>query len=209
MSTKTSGKQSNKTRNSGTGRNTPGLGNTKPNPLEQQKHRAYCWTLNNYTEEEVNNLKQGGTVGTVKKMIFGKEVAPTTNTPHLQGYTRFVNPVSWGSFKKANPRMSFQVAKGTDLDNYRYCSKINIEHVVGMETEAYEATHGTKKPKAMKHGGYESAEAREENTIWKGELRDHLEDDMIDWLREKASVEDEPYIDMELESDSESDDERD
>jgi len=55
---------------------------------KNQKSKSWCWTLNNYTEEEVkfiqesvNNPKLG-----IQFIIFGKEIAPTTGTPHLQGY---------------------------------------------------------------------------------------------------------------------------
>lgn len=44
--------------------------------------------LNNYSEEEVQNIQdsvKNEKLG-IKFLIFGKEVAPTTGTPHLQGY---------------------------------------------------------------------------------------------------------------------------
>ena len=52
------------------------------------KSKSWCWTLNNYSEEEVQNIQdsvKNEKLG-IKFLIFGKEVAPTTGTPHLQGY---------------------------------------------------------------------------------------------------------------------------
>lgn len=47
------------------------------------KFRNFIFTLNNYTEEDVNNLL---TKLPFQYIVFAKEVAPTTGTPHLQGY---------------------------------------------------------------------------------------------------------------------------
>jgi len=47
------------------------------------KFRNFIFTLNNYTDEDVNNLL---TKLPFQYIVFAKEVAPTTGTPHLQGY---------------------------------------------------------------------------------------------------------------------------
>lgn len=46
---------------------------------------AWCFTLNNYTDEEIRRLESLE----CERLVVGKEVAPTTGTPHLQGYIRF------------------------------------------------------------------------------------------------------------------------
>lgn len=51
--------------------------------------RDWCFTLNNYTPEEVAALKTLAEDGKVKYIVWGYEVAPTTGTPHLQGYMEF------------------------------------------------------------------------------------------------------------------------
>ena len=49
------------------------------------RNRNYCFTFNNYPDTSlVDNL-------ICKYIAYSKEVAPTTGTPHLQGYVTFVN----------------------------------------------------------------------------------------------------------------------
>lgn len=47
---------------------------------------GFCFTLNNYSQTQVNNLKASiGHCG-ITYILFGYESAPTTGTKHLQGY---------------------------------------------------------------------------------------------------------------------------
>ena len=45
-------------------------------------HRAWTFTVNNYTPEQEEALK----AAPCQYLVFGHELAPTTGTPHLQGY---------------------------------------------------------------------------------------------------------------------------
>lgn len=47
--------------------------------------KNWCWTLNNYTEEDCEAISAIGANYT----CFGKEKAPLTGTDHLQGYISF------------------------------------------------------------------------------------------------------------------------
>ncbi len=49
-----------------------------------KESRRYIFTLNNYTEEDVKILMEEKVF--FSYLLFGKEIAPTTGTPHLQGY---------------------------------------------------------------------------------------------------------------------------
>lgn len=82
------------------------------------KHRAYCFTLNNYTDDHVLALK----ALPCRYIIFGKEKAPTTGTPHLQGYLYYENPVSFKAVAKLFPWCIYP-AKGTADQNKVYCTK--------------------------------------------------------------------------------------
>lgn len=82
------------------------------------KSRAYCFTLNNYTDDHIAALKELA----CQYLIFGKEVAPSTGTSHLQGYVYFENPRSFNSISRLFP-WHIEVAKGTALQNKEYCSK--------------------------------------------------------------------------------------
>lgn len=48
-------------------------------------YRRFLFTLNNYTEDDCQRLL-GRVPLLAKYIVFGKEIAPTTETPHLQGY---------------------------------------------------------------------------------------------------------------------------
>lgn len=102
-----------------------GLGNTSLNPGDRLRARGWCWTLNNYTEEEYNKLKSNDTLDTLKigKMVIGLEKGKFMGTPHLQGYYYFDNAVSFSTLKKLIPKGHIERAKGSPSDNFLYCSK--------------------------------------------------------------------------------------
>lgn len=89
-------------------------GNTKAALIRSKK---YCFTLNNYTNDEFECLvKMDG----VK--IIGKEVGKE-GTPHLQGYVEFKNQRYLSALKKINERVHWEPARGTRIQNIRYCGK--------------------------------------------------------------------------------------
>jgi hypothetical protein len=57
---------------------------------------------------------------------FGKEVAPSTGTPHLQGLVVFKRAVGLRSLKKLNERANWQPMRGTFEEAQKYCSKENF-----------------------------------------------------------------------------------
>ena len=84
------------------------------------RYRAYCFTINNFTEEEYEHLK---TVPCVYA-CFQCEVAPETLTPHIQGYIYFKNMQTLAAVKAAvNARAHFEPSAGTPQQNRIYCSK--------------------------------------------------------------------------------------
>lgn len=86
------------------------------------KARAVCFTINNYTQEEVLKVRELGKNS--KYLIFGYEEAPTTGTRHLQGYVAFQNPRSADAVKAdLGGRPHLERAKGNAQQNKTYCSK--------------------------------------------------------------------------------------
>lgn len=83
------------------------------------RNRNFCFTLNNYTEVDIDNLKKLD----AKYIIFGKEIAPTTKTPHLQGYIEFTNAKTLKSLKKINASIHWEFRKGTANEAAIYCKK--------------------------------------------------------------------------------------
>ncbi|ADD62479.1 replication-association protein [Cyclovirus TN18] len=85
--------------------------------------RRFCWTLNNYTEEDVTTL-QKDLAELCKFAIFGRETCPNTGTKHLQGFCNLQRPKRFSSIRKLfKERAHIEKAKGSDLDNKTYCSK--------------------------------------------------------------------------------------
>jgi len=60
--------------------------------------------------------------GVVQYMCAGEEVAPTTGTPHLQGYISWKKETRFASLAK-KWHCTFLVANGNDHENRAYCSK--------------------------------------------------------------------------------------
>jgi len=95
-----------------------GGGNTKT-PPPRKRARRWCFTLNNYTTEEVAQLHS---TFDHAQWIFGREVGKE-GTQHLQGYVEWKNACSFIQMKKRIPRAHIELAKGSKEDNYKYCSK--------------------------------------------------------------------------------------
>lgn len=88
-------------------------------PNNNTRSRGWCFTHNNYEEEHINFYM----ATLCKYVIVGKEVAPTTNTPHLQGYIYFDNAKSFQWVKRVFPHAHLTPARGTTEQNYEYCKK--------------------------------------------------------------------------------------
>lgn len=84
--------------------------------------RRWCFTLNNYDVLALEHVRSVLKLDKVKYAIFGHEVGES-GTSHLQGYVSFTKPARHTAVHKAIPRAHWEVAKGTEQQNYEYCSK--------------------------------------------------------------------------------------
>lgn len=86
----------------------------------------YHFTYNNYTTTGEDNLKQWLT-DNAKYAVFGHEIAPTTGTPHLQGYFSLKKKKRMttiqSALKKLKVKLSIIIAEGTAEENRVYCTK--------------------------------------------------------------------------------------
>jgi len=86
-----------------------------------KKSRAWCFTINNYTEEHVNVLREFP----CKYLVCGREVG-ANGTPHLQGYIYFKHPKTFNNMKNIMPgNAHLEKARGSTDQNREYCTKEN------------------------------------------------------------------------------------
>lgn len=83
--------------------------------------RAFTFTLNNYTPEELRRVEHYPEW--IRWIGYGKEVAPTTQTPHLQGFVYTWDPVRLTKFKGFLRRAHIEVQRGSFEENETYCNK--------------------------------------------------------------------------------------
>lgn len=90
--------------------------------MQPTKKRMWCFTLNNYTDNDLTTISQWITADRCKYGIVGKEIGEN-GTPHLQGYIHLIKPVRFSTLKKFLPNAHWEPAKGNPAQNKQYCSK--------------------------------------------------------------------------------------
>lgn len=91
------------------------------------KVRGVCWTLFHYTDDDIKTIQEYAK-SDCEYLIYGKEICPTTGTPHLQGYHYWPNPRSYPN-KKFRALLNLEkrgrdcIANGTPAQNRTYCSE--------------------------------------------------------------------------------------
>lgn len=93
------------------------------NKVMQQLMTRVVFTLNNYTDEEVIQLREID-LTKVKYIVFEKEIGEKCQTPHVQGYMEVYKQTRGSAIKKLLPlRTSIGKARGNAAQNFDYCSK--------------------------------------------------------------------------------------
>lgn len=87
--------------------------------LFMNKSRNWIFTWNNYNDESIIVLA----AVPCRYLVYGKEVAPTTGTPHLQGFIIFHNPRALGGVRSVLPLCHVERARGTPDQCRTYCIK--------------------------------------------------------------------------------------
>lgn len=80
------------------------------------KSRGYCFTINNYTFEDLYMMIQLP----CDYIVFGFEIGEE-GTPHIQGYCFFQNARSFKVMREYVPRGHIEKAKGNPRQNRNYC----------------------------------------------------------------------------------------
>lgn len=82
------------------------------------KSRNFVFTFNNYTIEDETFIQSLD----ARYTIYGREVAPTTGTPHLQGFIVFSNPRSLAAIRRLL-RCHVEIARGNPSQCQAYSKK--------------------------------------------------------------------------------------
>ena len=85
---------------------------------ENKVSKSFCFTLNNYTEDEFETMKGWE----CKYLVMGKEVGEETGTPHIQGYVTFFKACRINSLKKLNKNIHWEPARSREAAA-NYCMK--------------------------------------------------------------------------------------
>jgi len=86
------------------------------------KFRAWVFTWNNYTPEDEQYIKDI-IVPQARYLVYGKERAPDTGTPHLQGYVYFESRRQRKGVHRLFKNNYVNAANGTTEENFAYVSK--------------------------------------------------------------------------------------
>lgn len=87
-------------------------------------NRAWCFTLNNPTEDEKDLLpKESDQLFQHAVSLCYQLEAGASGTPHIQGYVRFSCQRSLNIVRSLIPRAHWEPAKGTPQQNLVYCTK--------------------------------------------------------------------------------------
>lgn len=89
----------------------------------QMKSRAWCFTLNNYTEEEAKEVSLWHP-SKATWLIVGYEIGEENKVPHLQGCVKWKSQRTLSACRKEiSGRCHWEIKKGTYEQNVEYCSK--------------------------------------------------------------------------------------
>lgn len=97
---------------------------------KNMKGRSWCFTVNNYTDDDIAYLMDQGTLG-YRYILIGFEVGEEKHTPHLQCYVYFNNPLSENTVRNMFYPNHVEMCKGSPQDNIEYCTKGGKYYEIG------------------------------------------------------------------------------
>lgn len=95
----------------------------RDNQQANRRSRGWCFTWNNYPDDYRTTLD----ALVCRYVCAGEEVAPNTNTPHLQGYAYFATLKSLNQVRGLLPGCHLSAAAGNSSQNRLYCGKLRPE----------------------------------------------------------------------------------
>lgn len=86
------------------------------------RSKTFCFTINNYTEDDEQNLANLYETGEVQYLVYGREEGQQ-GTKHLQGYIVFKSVKRFQQVKNIFPTAHLEQSRGNVEQNYNYCTK--------------------------------------------------------------------------------------
>lgn len=115
--------------------------------------RNFVFTLNNYSEVDIRQLLDYK----CQYMLFAKEVAPTTGTPHLQGYCELSKQTSFGTLIQYMPRgIHIEPRRGTQDQAIAYI-KTPRDKPIPNQSDLYEVGERRTQGTSMSQSALETA----------------------------------------------------
>lgn len=88
-----------------------------------RKNRNFVFTWNNYPDDASDYLQELVDTEVLKYVGYCEEIAPTTGTPHLQGYCSFNSPRTIEQARAKFSGCHVEVMLGSIAQNEEYCTK--------------------------------------------------------------------------------------
>ena len=85
------------------------------------RSRNFTWTWNNYSDESISILNTWAKQ--CRYLCYGKELSPSTGTPHLQGFFILTNASTICAIRKRFTGVHIECSKGSPTHNRDYCKK--------------------------------------------------------------------------------------
>lgn len=90
-----------------------------PAVLPNSRSRRHRFVCNNYSDSDISYLDSLS----CRYIVYGKENAPTTGTPHLQGFVVWHSAKTISSARTILRRCDVRTCEATSLANSMYCKK--------------------------------------------------------------------------------------
>lgn len=164
------------------------ISSTSRKTKKAPRARRWCFTLNNYTPEEVSQLL---TSKCIKKYIFQEEIGKN-NTPHLQGVVEFSCQKTMSAIKKIFPRHHWEICRNWEA-SVQYCTKSEtsvgkVYENIGLDPnkirkEQQEADHWW-----LEEGRYELFRDRMINDCGHTYFKDMTIQQIKDWIKKSDEL---------------------
>lgn len=87
------------------------------------RSNRWVFTLNNYEDADVDSLARIAESPDCVYLVYGRERAPSTDTPHLQGFVIFSTRKRLGTLRLLFPRCHLETARGSNVQASDYAKK--------------------------------------------------------------------------------------